>query len=100
MSAASARPSVMFGIFGCGSRRKNSIFAGSKFGRPAMEANGGRVGGRRLLIGRDQVATRAPALGEDFALVGIGRKAGGCRKACDEDQMTQADPMQIFAHVA
>jgi hypothetical protein len=31
----------MFGIFGCGSRRKNSIFAGSKFGRLAMEANGG-----------------------------------------------------------
>jgi len=38
--------------------------------------NGGErrgVGGRRFLIGCDQMAARAPAPGERFALVGIGR---------------------------
>jgi hypothetical protein len=51
------------------------------------------------LIGRDKVASRAPAFGKGFALFGIGRRAGSCREACGEDQMTKADPMQIFTHV-
>jgi hypothetical protein len=40
-SAASVRDSDMFGIFGCGSSKKNAILAASKSGLFAIVANGG-----------------------------------------------------------